>query len=101
MLRKLYDAITDIKKISFSLKHMVFKLKKIVKATVNMSTSLVLDEAIEHIIDEICECLDCEKATTFLYDSNKEELWTKVLDEVIHVPSNKGVIGLTWILPQR
>lgn len=96
MLRKLYGAIFDLKTINKSLKQMVFKLKRIVKATITMTTSLVLDEAIESIVDEICECLDCERATTFIYDNAKEELWSKAAkgsDATIRVPVTKGIVG--------
>lgn len=96
MLRKLYDAIFDLKTINRSVKQMVFKLKRIIKATVTMTTSLVLDEAIESIVEEICECLDCERATTFIYDNSKEELWSKAAkgsDETIRVPLGKGIVG--------
>ena len=95
-LRKLYDAISDQRTINRSLKQMVFKLKRIIKATVTMTTSLVLDEAIEHIVDEICECLDCERASTFIYDNSKEELWTKAAkgsEETIRVPLGRGIVG--------
>lgn len=97
MLRKLYDAIFDLRTINHSVKQMVFKLKRIIKATVTMTTSLVLNEAIESIADEISECLDCEKAATFIYDNSKEELWSKVTkgsSETIRVPTNKGIVGI-------
>jgi len=97
MLRKLYDAIFDLRTINRSLKQMVFKLKRIIKATISMTTSLVLDEAIERIIDEVCECLDCERATTFIYDNSKEELWSKASkgsEDTIRVPINKGIVGI-------
>ncbi len=96
MLRKLFDAISDMRTINRSMKQMMFKLKRIVKATISMTTSLVLDQAIEKIVDEVCECLDCERATTFIYDNSKEELWSKAAkgsDETIRVPINKGIVG--------
>ena len=99
MLRKLYDAIFDSRTINRSLKQMVFKLKRIIKATISMTTSLVLDEAIERIIEEVCECLDCERATTFIYDNSKEELWSKSSkgsEEIIRVPVNKGIVGMNF-----
>lgn len=64
-----------------------------------MTTSLVLDEAIEHIVDEICECLDCERASAFIYDNSKEELWTKAAkgsEETIRVPLGKGIVGIVY-----
>jgi len=75
---------------------MVFKLRRIIKATITMTTSLLLDEAIERIVDETCECLDCDRATTFIYDNMREELWSKSAkgsNETIRVPVNRGIVG--------
>jgi hypothetical protein len=93
---QLHEAINALRHDHKALRNMVFKLRRIIRATVGMTTSLILNEAIERIIDETCECLDCERATVFLYDINKEQLWSKAAkgsDEIIRVPSNKGIVG--------
>jgi signal transduction protein with GAF and PtsI domain len=50
----------------------------------------------ERIVDETCECLDCDRASIFLLDEMKEELWTKVAKgstKTIRIPFNKGIVG--------
>jgi len=93
---KLHDSIQTIRNDHMALRNMVFKLRRIIKATITMTTSLLLDEAIERIVDETCECLDCDRATTFIYDSMREELWSKSAkgsNETIRVPVNRGIVG--------
>lgn len=96
LMLQLYDSIVYVKNDHRNLIEMIFKLKKIIKAANQMSTSLVINEAIDRIADEICECLDCERATTFIYDSTKEELWSKVAkgsEQTIRLPLGKGIVG--------
>jgi len=93
---KVYEALQTLKEDHTALREMVFKLRRIIKATIVMSTSLMLDEAIHRIVEETCECLECDRATTFIYDSVREELWSKAAkgsDATIRVPSNKGIVG--------
>lgn len=96
MYHTLFESMQNVKADHKALRDLVFKLKRIIKATAGMTTSLVLNESIERIVEEICETLDCERATIFLYDQNKEELWSKVAkgsEEVIRIPTNIGVAG--------
>ena len=61
-----------------------------------MNSSLILSEALERIIDETCECLECDRASVFLVDHIKEELWSRVAkgsDNTIRIPINKGIVG--------
>ena len=93
---KLYQHISSTMEDHANLRQLIFKLKRIVKSSATMATSLVLSEAIEKVVDETCECLDCDRASLFIYDTTKEELWTKVAkgsDEIIRVPLNKGIVG--------
>jgi len=98
---KLHDSIQTIRNDHLALRNMVFKLRRIIKATITMTTSLLLDEAIERIVDETCECLDCDRATTFIYDNMREELWSKSAkgsNETIRVPVNRGIVGMRGYL---
>lgn len=93
---KLYNAVQTLREDHSGLKEMMFKLRRIIKATITMSTSLMIDEAISRIVEETCECLDCDRATTFIYDNMREELWSKAAkgsDATIRVPANKGIVG--------
>ena len=80
---------------------MVFKMKRIIKAATVMMTSLLLDEAMEKIVHETCETLQCERATVFIYDNTKEELWSKAAKDsqnIIKVPVNKGIVGKELVI---
>ena len=75
---------------------MVLRLKKIIKAANSMNSSLVLSEALERIVDETCECLDCDRASVFIVDNIQAELWSRVAkgsDTTIRIPINKGIVG--------
>jgi hypothetical protein len=60
-----------------------------------MGQSLVLNESIERIVNETCEVLDCERATIFIYDSTKSELWSKIAkgSDPIRIPVTRGIVG--------
>lgn len=96
LLISVYDAIHNILRENRTLFDLVLKLKKIVKAANNMTQHLILLETMEEIVDQVCECLDCDRATLWLVDEEKEELWSKVAkgsNETIRIPWNKGIVG--------
>lgn len=96
MLINAFDAISNILKENDKLFELVLKLKKILKAANNMMQSLVLVEAMEEIVEQVCGCLNCDRATLWLVDEEKEELWSKVAkgsNETIRIPWNKGIVG--------
>jgi transcriptional regulator with GAF, ATPase, and Fis domain len=94
-LISLYDAIKNLRADHKSLFHLVFRLKKIIQAANHMTQSLALHEALERIVDETCECLDCDRASVFIVDYSKDELWSKVAKGTasLRIPRNKGVVG--------
>ena len=66
------------------------------KAANYMIGSLVFADAFERIVDETCESLECERASVFMFDEEKQELWSKVAkgsDSTIRISCNKGIIG--------
>ena len=73
----------------------MFKLRKIVKAAIAMTSSLVLNDAMERIVEETCDCLNCDRATVFMLDEQVGELWSKVAKgaSTIRIPWNKGIVG--------
>lgn len=75
---------------------LILRLKRIILAGNTMTESLVLTEAMRKIVEETCEFLKCDRATVFLLDEQKQELWSKVgagLSFTIRIPWNKGIVG--------
>ena len=92
----LFDALTGLFNEHKSLHNLIFRLKKIIKASNVMTSSLILAESIEKIVDETVEFLECDRATVFILDEKKEELWSKVAkgsDFTIRIPMDKGIVG--------
>ena len=92
----LYDNLYHLYYDHRTLYSLVFRLKKIIKACNSMTETLVLSEAMERIVDETCECLECDRASVFMLDELNEELWTKAARgtaNTIRIPMNKGIVG--------
>lgn len=91
-----HDAVKSLIQDHKSLFYLVHQLKKIIKAANTMSESMVLGESMERIVNETCECLECDRASVFLADYSKEELWSKVAkgsDITIRIPLKAGIVG--------
>ena len=61
-----------------------------------MSSSVLLDDALTTIVDEIIACLECDRASCFVVDHSKNELWSKVAkgtQSIIRFPMGKGIAG--------
>lgn len=56
---------------------MILKLKKIIQSVQKMHSSLVLSDAFATIVNETCAILNCDRASVFLVDPRRDELWTK------------------------
>ena len=100
LLISVFDGIVGMLKENRTLFDLVLKLKRIIKAANMMSQSLVLQdalhEAIEEVVEQTCECLGCDRATLWLLDEEKEELWSKVAKgskEEIRIPQDRGIVG--------
>lgn len=50
----------------------IVKLKKIILAANSIAQTLILDEALEKIVNATCDCLNCERATVFILDEEKK-----------------------------
>ena len=48
------------------------------KAAINISHTTLLYESINTIVDEVIQSIDCDRATCFIYDSENNELWSKI-----------------------
>jgi len=76
---------------------------KLVETTCRLAGQLDLDQVLETITDDVCEALDCERASLFLYDEDREELYTQVVTELeieeIRTPIENGITG--WVARRR
>jgi signal transduction protein with GAF and PtsI domain len=54
-----------------------------------------LHQALDIVVKQVCDCLESDRASVFVYDAEKEELWTKVIKgtRVIRIPYTKGIVG--------
>ena len=97
MLISLFDSIHGLLVGNQNLVKLVFKMRKLVKAANAMSSTLVLYDAIENIVEQSCESLSCDRATVFLLDQATGELWSKVAKgaDTIRIPWDKGIVGIT------
>jgi hypothetical protein len=55
----------------------IVKLKKLIRAALNLHPSLILTDTFDKFVKEICTILDCDRASVFLIDPRKGTLWTK------------------------
>ena len=55
-----------------------------------------MSEALEKVVDKVCETLECDRASVFMLDPLNGELWTRVAkgsDKTIRIPLDKGIVG--------
>jgi len=74
----------------------VLVLRKLLKASSIISTSLVLNEALEKISQEIKNVLGCDKASVYIADYVTRTLWTKVSNgsnEMVQTSFDEGIVG--------
>ena len=97
-LLTLYDAMKALFSDHQSLFYLIHQLLKIIKAANSMSeSSMILTDAMEKIVNETCECLNCDRASVFLFDHEKDELWSKVAKGygyTLRIPKNAGIVGI-------
>lgn len=60
-----------------------------------LSGRLELDELLRIIISKVSELLDCDRATLFVIDEERRELWSRVIEgsDTIRLPLGSGVAG--------
>src|SRR5207253_5142822 len=62
-----------------------------------LASQVRLDELLATIISKTAEVLDAERATLFLYDPARDELWSKTADHLeikeIRFPAGEGIAG--------
>jgi len=70
-------------------------LRRILEIARQMATTTDLDALLGMIVEAACEVLDCERATIFLYDPQRDELYSRVARgvEEIRFPADRGIAG--------
>jgi GAF domain-containing protein len=48
------------------------KMKALLRAEARLHSTLILDESFNLIVEETCRVLDCDRASVFLLDKQKE-----------------------------
>ncbi|CAD8133132.1 unnamed protein product [Paramecium pentaurelia] len=92
----LYDKFKRIMSDHQQLFILVLRLKKIVTGALQMNSSVLLDDALQTIIDKCIDCLECDRASCFIVDQAKKELWTRVAkgtQTTIRLQIGQGLAG--------
>ncbi len=78
------------------------RLSTLLKYAKRASTTTNLDELLQLLVEESKTVLNAERATVFLVDRKKNELWSKVASgtETIRIPLDKGIAGAVAISGQ-
>ncbi|CAD8142644.1 unnamed protein product [Paramecium pentaurelia] len=98
-IKKLLQIHDHILKLQNFLKEMfeaILKFKKIIKASYQMNQQAQLNDAINCIVDQTQQLMNCERATCYIVDETKGEIWSRVaqgLNSIIRMPIDKGVAG--------
>lgn len=75
---------------------MVLRMKTLQKSAFLITKSMVLDEALQTIVKQTINTLNCESSTCFIADESKGELWSQISQGkniVSRVPLSYGVAG--------
>ncbi len=74
-------------------------LMKLVETTCELAVQHELDEILRTVTQGACEALNCERASLFLLDKAKNELFTRTVTELeieeIRFPAERGIAG--WV----
>ncbi|CAK76414.1 unnamed protein product (macronuclear) [Paramecium tetraurelia] len=92
----LYDKFKRIMSDHHQLFILILRLKKIVMGALQMNSSILLDDALQTIINKCVDCLECDRASCFIVDESKKELWTKVAkgtSTTIRLQVGQGIAG--------
>ncbi len=78
------------------------RLNALLKFAKKASTTTNFDDLLQLLVDESKVVLNAERATVFVVDRKKNELWSKVASgtETIRIPLGKGIAGAVAITGQ-
>jgi sigma-B regulation protein RsbU (phosphoserine phosphatase) len=72
-------------------------LNALLRVSKALATEIRLDDLLQVIVEEAAEVLDADRATLFLYDESRNELWSKTTQRLeikeIRVPLGVGIAG--------
>jgi len=72
-------------------------LNALLRVSKALATEIILDDLLQVIVQEAAEVLDADRATLFLYDESRDELWSKTTQRLeikeIRVPLGIGIAG--------
>jgi signal transduction protein with GAF and PtsI domain len=92
----LYEYITELRQNLKAMTNLNLRLRKLLTASAHISSTLIIDEALDRLVDETCDNLRCDRCSVFVVDWTNGEMWTKAArgtDEVIRLPINSGIVG--------
>ncbi len=74
------------------------QLQLVLEVTRSLVVTTDLDTLLRHIAEATCELLQCERASIFLHDPTRRQLWTKVALQTseIRVPETAGIVGAAF-----
>jgi signal transduction protein with GAF and PtsI domain len=77
------------------LAYLMLRLEKLVSACHSISKNLGLSDALYKIVEEVCDSLECDRASVFMLDELNGQLWTKAAKgaETIRIPMTQGIVG--------
>ena len=86
-----------IKEASYSLEEKNKKLERIVQIGKILSSHLAFDNLLVSIVKETSGVLEADRTSLFIYDKEKEELWSKIAEKStlkeIRFSTEKGIAG--------
>ena len=71
------------------------RAQKLVQLTQNLSSQDDIDSLFVHVMQDACDLMDADRATLFLIDKGKKQLYSKVAlgEKTITIPMSKGIVG--------
>src|SRR4051794_22387286 len=74
------------------------QLKLVLDVTRSLVVTTDLDMLLKYIAEATCQLLQCERASIFLHDPIRQQLWTKVALQTseIRVPDTAGIVGAAF-----
>lgn len=83
--------------------HRLAALSKLLDVALQLATEQETQKILQLVTSGVCDAADCERASLYLYDESRNELFTHVVTELelneIRIPLNKGVTG--WVARHR
>jgi CheY-like chemotaxis protein len=95
-VREILDDTESPEKISLEAK----KLSVLLEVSKRINSKTDIDILLESVIDVLTETLNSERATLFMLDKDKSEIWsrigTRIKNKEIRFPAGKGIAG--WVI---